>query len=383
MKIEKLNRMKIEKLKAVLDHLKNLFVGKDDVIDLLGVALVARENAFLLGPPGTAKSAIIKQLSNCIEGGNNFEYLLTRFTEPSEIFGPFDIRKLKEGSLVTNVEGMMPEASMVFLDEIFNANSALLNSLLMALNEKVFRRGKEILKLPALMFVGASNLLPEDEALDALLDRFLVRIKCDYVDTDLLDQVLLAGWSLESEERTAPPTITPAEIKELQNGRRQVNLEPIRKAYVNLVHSLRNTGINVSDRRAVKFQNLIAASAIICGRKEAILSDLWILKYIWDNEEQIELLAGLVDNVIEADVSTESHPQARFNKNPNAEELMKEVNLLKGKWSSGTLSFEEKNVVKDKLRYVQTRSRWITNVKQKDHLEAEINQLWKAMLETV
>ncbi len=90
---------------------------------------------------------------------------------------------------------MMHEASMVFLDEIFNANSAILNSLLMALNERIFRRGKETRKLPALMFVSASNVLPEDEALNALLDRFLIRIQCDYVDTDLLQEVLLSGWN--------------------------------------------------------------------------------------------------------------------------------------------------------------------------------------------
>jgi len=149
----------IQKLNTVLTDVKASFVGKDEIIDLLGISLIARENAFLLGPPGTAKSAIIRALSDRIAGGNNFEYLLTRFTEPNEIFGPFDIRKLKEGELVTNTEGMMPEASMVFLDEIFNANSAILNSLLMALNEKIFRRGRETRKLPALMFVGASNVL--------------------------------------------------------------------------------------------------------------------------------------------------------------------------------------------------------------------------------
>ena len=177
----------IEKLNAVLKDLKNTFIGKNEIIDLLGICLIARENAFLLGPPGTAKSAIVRSLSNSIEDGKNFEYLLTRFTEPNEIFGPFDIKKLKEGELITNTEGMMPEASLVFFDEIFNANSAILNSLLMALNEKIFRRGKETKILPALMFVGASNVLPEDEALNALLDRFLIRIQCDYVNPDLLN----------------------------------------------------------------------------------------------------------------------------------------------------------------------------------------------------
>lgn len=372
-----------DKLNKVLEYVKESFIGKDEIIDLLGISLIAKENAFLLGPPGTAKSAIIRLLSSCIEDGKNFEYLLTRFTEPNEIFGPFDIRKLKEGELVTNTEGMMPEASMVFLDEIFNANSAILNSLLMALNEKIFRRGKETRKLPALMFVGASNVLPEDEALNALLDRFLIRVKCDYVDTDKLEEVLLAGWKLENNAVAEKPSVTPDEIRELQQLSRKVDLSPIRKPYVDLVHNLRNTGIKVSDRRAVKIQNLIAASALMCNRTEAILSDLWVLKYIWDTEEQIEILAGIIDTVIGKENAPDAHPQAMFNKTPNAEELIREVNLLASKWESGSLSFEEQNVVKDKLRYVQTRCNWIRNNEHKQHIQAEIESLWQKMLQTI
>lgn len=374
---------KIDQLNAVLQHLKQSFVGKDEIIDLLGITLIARENAFLLGPPGTAKSAIIRQLSNCITDGKNFEYLLTRFTEPNELFGPFDIRKLKDGELITNTEGMLPEASMVFLDEIFNANSAILNSLLMALNEKLFRRGKESRKLPALMFVGASNVLPEDESLNALLDRFLIRIQCDYVDTDHLEEVLLAGWKLENQVQSEIPSITPPEIMELQKQCRQVDLSPIRKEYVNLIHNLRNTGIKVSDRRAVKIQNIIAASALMCNRTEAIVSDLWVLKYIWDTEEQIEILAGIIDGIIEKDSAGPAHPQAHFNKVPNPEELMKEIGMLGIKWDATDLSFEERNVIKDKLRYVQTRSSWIKNPEHKQHIQTEIEGLWQKMLQTI
>jgi len=373
----------INKLNNVLKYVKDSFVGKDEIIDLLGISLIARENAFLLGPPGTAKSAIIRMVSSCIKDGKNFEYLLTRFTEPNEIFGPFDIRKLKEGELVTNTDGMMPEASMVFLDEIFNANSAILNSLLMALNEKIFRRGKETRKLPALMFVGASNVLPEDEALNALLDRFLIRVKCDYVDTDLLEEVLSAGWNLDNKSGDERPMITPAEINELQKLSKSVDLSPIKKKYVNLIHTLRNTGIKVSDRRAVKVQNLLAASATMCGRTEAILSDLWVLKYIWDTEEQIEILAGIIDNIIEKENSTQAHPQALFNKSPNAEELVKEVAILKAKWQSDGLSFEEQNIIKDKLRYIQTRCNWIKNSEHKQHIQSEIETLWQNMLQTI
>jgi MoxR-like ATPase len=372
-----------DKLNIVLKHIKETFVGKNEIIDLLGIGLLARENAFLLGPPGTAKSAIIRALSNGIENGKNFEYLLTRFTEPNEIFGPFDIRKLKEGELITNTESMMPEASMVFLDEIFNANSAILNSLLMALNEKIFRRGKETKKLPALMFVGASNILPEDESLNALLDRFLIRIKCDYVEPDLLHEVLLAGWKLESNSNTEAPTITADEIKELQQLCRKVDLNAIRNQYVDVIHSLRNTGIKVSDRRAVKLQNLIAASALMCGRSEAVLSDLWVLKYIWDNEEQIEILEGIINKIIEKDDSAEAHPQALYNKTPDAESVMKEVNYLIEKWQDDSLSFEEQNVVKDKLRYIQTRCDWIKDPEQKKYIQEHIESLWQKILQTI
>ncbi|ANE49438.1 AAA family ATPase [Flavisolibacter tropicus] len=373
----------VDQLNKVLSFVKESFVGKNEIIDLLGISLIARENAFLLGPPGTAKSAIIRQLSMCIEGGKNFEYLLTRFTEPNEIFGPFDIRKLKEGELVTNTEGMMPEASLVFLDEIFNANSAILNSLLMALNERIFRRGRETRKLPALMFVGASNVLPEDETLNALLDRFLVRMKCDYVDPDLLNEVLLAGWTLENREASERPFIIPEEVVTLQQACRKVDLTPIRKQYVDLVHSLRSTGIKVSDRRGVKIQNLIAASALMCKRKEAILSDLWVMKYIWDTEEQIEILAGIIDSVIAKETSMHSHPQALFNTAPNGEELIKEVQLLQNRWSTQTLSFEEQNVIKDKLRYVQTRNSWIKNAEHQQHIQTAIDSLWQSILQAV
>jgi MoxR-like ATPase len=373
----------IQKLNEVLASLKNTFVGKNEIIDLLGISLVARENAFLLGPPGTAKSAIVRSLSNKIDGGKNFEYLLTRFTEPNEIFGPFDIRKLKEGELVTNTEGMMPEASMVFLDEIFNANSAILNSLLMALNEKIFRRGKETRKLPALMFVGASNVLPEDEALNALLDRFLVRIKCDYVDPDLLHEVLLAGWKLENDSALDTLSIAAEEIKTLQAGCRTVSLNNIRLQYVDIVHSLRNTGIKVSDRRAVKLQNLIAASALMCGREEAIVSDFWVLKYIWDTEEQIEVLEGIINAVIEKDDAPNAHPQAVFNKTPNPEELIKEVHHLTEKWQDEALSLEEKNIIKDKLRYLQSRCDWVKNNEQKQYISKEIDALWQKILQTI
>ncbi|WP_298519437.1 AAA family ATPase [uncultured Kordia sp.] len=373
-----------QKIRTILDEIKNVFVGKDEVIDLLGIGLLARENVFLLGPPGTAKSAIVKQLSSHVIGGINFDYLLTRFTEPNEIFGPLDIRLLKEGELVTNTDGMLPEASLVFLDEIFNANSAILNSLLMALNEKIFRRGKETKKLPALMFISASNQLPEDETLAALLDRFLIRLKVDNVKPDRLEEVLQAGWKLERKEKTSQTQISPEEIKDLQKQVKEVDLAPIRSSYIELIHSLRNTGIEVSDRRAVKMQNLVAASAMLCDRDVAILSDLWVLKYIWSTEEQIETLQATVNALIEKEQTEAAvHPQAFFNKAPNPEELMNEVSNLQLKFSNEEISLQELNVIKDKLRYLQNRTDWVKDQQKKQYINTEIDQLWKEILHKV
>lgn len=374
----------IEKLQSILNDIKQKFVGKDEVIDLLGIGLLARENVFLLGPPGTAKSALVRTLSSHISGGKNFDYLLTRFTEPNEIFGPLDIRKLKEGELATNTEGMLPEAFLVFLDEIFNANSAILNSLLTALNEKIYRRGKETVNLPALMFVGASNLLPEEETLAALLDRFLIRLKVDNVNPDLLENVLSAGWKLETQQQTFNSQITPDELVTLQKKTKSIDLSSVIKPYIHLIHSFRNTGILISDRRAVKMQNLIAASAIMCNREQAILSDLWVLKYVWDTEEQIDVLQSMINTVIEEEENkAQAHPQAFFNKAPDPEELMQEVLSLKEQWEKEGLSLQEQNVIKDKLRYVQNRLDWISDTEKKPFIHKEINALWQQILQKV
>lgn len=370
----------VDQLNEVLAYIKATFVGKDNIIDLLGICLVARENAFLLGPPGTAKSAIVRMLSACIKDGKNFEYLLTRFTEPSEIFGPFDIRKLKEGDLVTNTDGMLPEASMVFLDEIFNANSAILNSLLTALNEKIFKRGKQHIHLPVLTFVGASNLLPEEETLEALLDRFLIRVKCENVDPEALEWVLVAGWQLDKRKTAEKPQISPELVRKMQAEARAIDLSPIQKDYLNLIHSMRNAGVRVSDRRAVKFQHLIAASAYLSGRNQAALSDLWVLKYTWDTEEQADILAGMVNTVIENDPEERKHPQAQSQQKPDAEQLLAEVEGLSLKWTDEQTSMEERNVIKDKLRYVQARSKWIQHNEHKLVLQEKVDALWQTML---
>ena len=368
-------------LNRVLEHLKTKFVGKDDVIDLMGICLAGRENLFLLGPPGTAKSALVRQLGQLIHG-KCFEYLLTRFTEPNEIFGPFDIRRLREGDLVTNTEGMLPEADLIFLDELLNANSAILNSLLMVLNERIFRRGRETQQLPVLMIVGASNHLPEDESLRALFDRFLLRVQSDNVAPDMLQYVLDAGWKLEQNAETEAPSIATKDITTIQQMVWTINLSEIRQTYIGVIQQLRNAGVAVSDRRAVKLQRMIAASAVLCGRSSAITSDLWVLRYIWDTEEQREIIAGIVNRLTESDPEKrDQHPRASLSTTPNPDEIVRDVQLLAEKWQQADIALAEQAIIKDKLRYLNSRAAWIANEVQRAFVLERINQLWKKIIQ--
>src|SRR5205085_570453 len=147
--------------------------------------------------PGTGKSEAVRRVARAL-GGRYFEYLLGRFTEPSEIFGPIDLRRLKEGVLETQTDGMLPEADIAFLDEVFLGSTAILNTLLGLLNERTFRRGSTQLQVPLRLCVGASNALPQDESLAAFADRFLVRFFVDNIADPYLEELLEGGWALEA-----------------------------------------------------------------------------------------------------------------------------------------------------------------------------------------
>ena len=369
----------VEQLKRVAGHLKTTFVGKDDIIDLMCLCLVGRENLFLLGPPGTAKSALVRALAQRLQG-KTFEYLLTRFTEPNELFGPFDIRQLREGNLVTNTDGMLPEAHLVFLDELLNANSAILNSLLTVLNERVFRRGRETRALPALLMVGASNHLPEDDALQALFDRFLMRVHCDYVAPDALADVLEAGWNLERPSSKEAPNIAAEDILRLQAALPLVDLRPVRPLYTDLIRKLRLAGVAVSDRRAVKLQRLLAASALLCQRTTAIASDMWVLRYIWDTDEQREVVGSIVDAVVHADDQPAQHPRAAGHDAPDADALLREIGTLTAQWDLPETSPAERTTIKDQLRYLHGRAQWLTNDEQRTYVQEPLDALWQKVL---
>jgi MoxR-like ATPase len=363
----------------VLVPMKSVFVGKDEIIDLMGVCLIAGENLFLHGPPGTAKSALVQELGRRIQG-RVFDYLLTRFTEPNEIFGPFDIRRLREGELVTNTEGMLPEASFVFLDELLNANSAILNSLLGVLNERVFRRGRETRAVPALMVVGASNHLPEDDALGALFDRFLIRVRCDNVPREQMQEVLVAGWNFELGQIERTASLRTEDVLGAHRALPAIDLADLRSTYVELVHRLRHAGLAVSDRRAVKLQRLIAASAMLCGRLKANATDLWIVRYIWDTEEQQEVLAEIVQDFVDkCDVSGQatSHPRSRGNERPDPEKLARDLARISQRLDTQHVRVAERSYLRDQVALLADRCQWVEGEQQREHLGKQVAAVWK------
>jgi MoxR-like ATPase len=360
----------------VLEPMKQAFVGKDEIIDLMGVCLIGGENLFLLGPPGTAKTALVHQLAARLEG-RTFDYLLTRFTEPNELFGPFDIRRLREGELVTNTEGMLPEASLVFLDELLNANSAILNSLLLALNERIFRRGRESRALAALLFVGASNHLPEDDALRALFDRFLLRVRCDNVSGERLTEVLTAGWNL-AQAPTPVASLSFESLRAAQAAIRHVDLAAVRPAFAQLIQRIRHAGVPVSDRRAVRRQRVVAARALLCGRTAARVSDFWVVRQIWETEEQQEILAGLVNHAVAEDAqSPTDHPRARPETGPDPEALARDLEQLATEGATATA--ESRTSLRDRLAILEGRVQWVQDRSRREWLTEQVGQLWAAL----
>lgn len=257
-------------------------IGRDQLAELMVLAAVAQEHLLVIGPPGTAKSAVVRRVAQAM-GGRYFEYLLGRFTEPSELFGAVDLKKLREGTVETDVSGMLPEADIVFLDEVFLGSTAILNTLLGVLNERRFRRGHTQIDCPLRVCVGAANHLPDDEALAAFGDRFLLHLFVDPVADNLLETLLTGGW--QSDRRPVEPQAGLVHLDTLSDACREVSLDAARPVLVQAIRLLRKSGVNLSDRRIVKSQRLIAAAAVLSGRLVADESDLWPLFYVLPTRE--------------------------------------------------------------------------------------------------
>lgn len=292
----------VEAIRSAISEASKNLIERETLVELVALAAVASEHVLIIGAPGTAKSEAVRRIAKAT-GGNYFEYLLGRFTEPSEIFGPVDLRKLKEGIVETEISGMLPEAEIAFLDEIFLGSTAILNTLLGILNERIFRRGHTQINVPLRVCVGASNALPMDESLAAFADRFLVRLFVEPIADPLLENLLEGGWDLAKKDFSHAAKVE--DIDTLSNLVSSVDLTKIRPSIAQAVRILRSAGINISDRRAVKMQRLIASATILDGRMTAEMRDLWTLIYAVPTHEQQSLARdSLHDLLVETENKT-------------------------------------------------------------------------------
>jgi MoxR-like ATPase len=363
--------------REVVEPIKRRFVGRDEIVDLIVLAVTAGEHLFLHGPPGTAKSALIRQFAAAVRG-NYFEYLLTRFSEPNEVFGPIDLARLREGTVATVTTRMLPEGEFVFLDELFNANSAILNNLLTVLNERTYRRGAESHYLPLLSLFSASNHLPEDGSLQALFDRFLLRCSVDNLPRAAMPRLLTAGWELE---RSAPPAtaLSVDDLRLLSQRIYEVDLGRVRERYAEVVFKIRDLGIALSDRRAVKALKLVAASALLCGRATAQPSDLWVMRYVWDRAEQIGPLRGLIQGVLEQDLGEgPQHPLAALAEKADGEDLARQLEEV-AREIQGPLSLRTVANLRERVADLADRAAWVQDEPARRHLTQRSGELLKRL----
>ena len=305
--------------------LGRFFVDKQELIDLMLVTAVAGEPLLLVGPPGTAKSDLVLKFKDAlgVRDDNYFEYMLTRFTEPSEIIGPIDINLLREGRYVRREQGKLPTARLAFLDEIFKSNSAILNILLTIINERKFYQDGVPQPVQLAVLFAATNDVPEQGELAALRDRFVLKAESRSVQDDHFTELIDAGLQSEvyrnlNQKPWAEGHATLDDVlkagryltylfarrervgRDDEHNDRQTFFPPeVFREFQRVVKTLvRDDRIFVSDRKLVKLYKLFRVRAWLFGGGTVGMDDLRLLAYLGETHSEIDLLREKVPNLL-------------------------------------------------------------------------------------
>lgn len=313
--------MSLKKLQTIQHTLNEHFFDRSAEIEALMTALLSRQHILFIGPAGTGKSALSAMLGEIVEDSTYFQHLLTPFSTPEELFGVLSLKDLERGIYKRNIENMLPSANFAFIDEIFKANSAILNSLLTLINERIFYNNGKPIPSPLMTLVGSSNeYIEEDEGLEALFDRFLLRYEVDYIRDD---QQFIA--MLKSDSPIVIDKLTLDELTQLQFQLGSIPISPqIFETLAKIRHQLKDEGIQPSDRRFKQALTIIQANAFLKGHTTVMKSDLEILKNIlWETPDQKETTASIIMNI------THDSIEAFINRvSPAFDEIIKSAELI-------------------------------------------------------
>ena len=273
------------RIRNIFSFLESGLIERQIPARLSLLAALSGEHILIIGKPGTAKSELARRLHHVFDNATYFERLLTRFSVPEELFGPLSIKALEQDKYQRLTQHYLPQASIAFIDEIFKANSAILNALLTLLNEREFDNGSERVKTPLICVVAASNELPEDENLQALYDRFLLRYQVNPVADEYFDALLDLAESPHNDYQK----LSLDDIQQIQMSARQVILTDTARQLMKALRSyLQQQSIYVSDRRWRKLLKLLQVAACTNGQTAITHWDCVLLLHaVWDKPEQL------------------------------------------------------------------------------------------------
>lgn len=287
----------IKKYLKLKEIISGDLVEREDLIKMFFLVIFSKSNILLIGPPGTGKSLISRKISECIKDSNNYEYLLTRFSTPEELFGPISLSKLKQDQYYRITDGYLPKANIGFLDEIFKANSSILNALLTIINEKIYHNGNIKEKVPIISIIGASNEFPLNEPeLNALYDRFLFKFYIDYVKDKSVNKLIDAVD--KNSEIPEEYKITMEEIDAINESSKKIKVPLEIKKIIKNIRKEINSKVKVykiSDRKIVQIINLLKVSAFLNGNNQITKNDLPILAdCLWSDPNEIKLIRDIL-----------------------------------------------------------------------------------------